>query len=127
MPNKKEKPVSKIDFDFSGISGEKRQKATKPKKETKEVTEAIPQKKGIMLSFQTEDGDWDAKDISEVTADEFLAWARGVYPAEINVGKDKLEKVQARVTIFKKILSYHVHSPFQMGKETKKDKEVLPN
>lgn len=128
--NKKEKDVSKVDFDFSGISGEKRKKTVEKPVKKKEtiVTGADDTKRGITLSFKTETG-WDHKDIADVTPEEFLSWAAGVYPAEINVSREKLEKTTTRVTIFKKILHYHTHSPFQMGKQElgKKKEEPLPN
>jgi hypothetical protein len=128
---KKEKNVNKLDFDFTNISGGTHKKTSeyKVKKESNKSSKATSSDNEVRLTFLTKDG-WKSKDISNISPNEFLAWAKEVYPGGIDVPEEQLESLSARTMIFNKILHYHMYSPFQMGKnqtgkETKQ--QLLPN
>lgn len=106
----------KLDFDFSGISGE--HKTVTPKKVKKTAKQITSDKKSnIVLSLLVE-GREIGKDLNDVTGEEFAQWASRVYPGELPE-PDKLDKVDTRKRVFKQILHYHVNSPFWMGKDKK--------
>ena len=118
MPKEtKKKPKKEINLDFSGISGQRHKKELSPQPKEKQTVQN--KDRDIILSIPTEDGkSWIQKDIGHVNGEEFLLWASSVYPGPIEIDPKVLDNVTKRMTVFKKILHYHVNSPFQTGKDS---------
>lgn len=121
---KKETPSKKpLDLDFSDVEGEKKSKAPpkdvlseRPKKKKKK---AKKEKKlsGLMLTFR-QGKSYVSKDLVECTAEEFLEWAKSVYP-QVTVPAEKFESLHARAKAFQQIQQYHLSTMTKEQRETK--------
>jgi hypothetical protein len=117
---KKQPPLSTLDLDFDGVKGEKKTAAKKDEdvlngEEKKEKKKA--KKAGIQLSVPN-NGGWINKDITECTGEEFLAWAKGVYP-RVTADPSRFDDPKKRAEAFKKILRYHKQFLTPEQRETK--------
>lgn len=129
MPLKKKEKASMSDLDkdlnFDDIAGKKQAVANpvpKKKKPAPVVTGKTDKTAGIMLTVQG-----DGKDILQCTGQEFVSWAHGVYPVDLTEYVDKFGTPDNRLRMFKKILHYHVNSPFWMGTKKKPNPVDTPN
>lgn len=104
------------ELNFDDIAGGKKQVAAKAPKKKKEpvVTGKTEKKAGILLTVSGA-----GKDIVDCSGSEFVSWASGVYPVDLEKHVEKFETPQNRLRMFKKILHYHVSSPFWMGTKKK--------
>lgn len=89
-----------LDLDFSDIEGSvKKNKKSLPKKENKELS-------GFILTLK-KDNKFVFKDMFECTSEEFLDWAKGVYP-EVTVGAEEFESISQRIRAFRQIQQFHL-------------------
>ncbi len=119
-PDKKSSPPppNTLDLDFDGVKGEK--KIVKKDDDVlngEEKKEKKAKKAGIQLSVPF-NGGWIQKDITECTGEEFLAWAKGVYP-RVTADPKRFDNPKKRAEGFKKILRYHQQFLTPEQRETK--------
>lgn len=124
MTERQKSPKKKpLDLDFSDVEGEKKSAAPpkdvlseSPKKKKKK---AKKEKKlsGLMLTIRKGKG-YLSKDLVECTAEEFLEWAKSVYP-EVNAPVERFESINARWKAFKQIQQYHMSVMTQEQREAK--------
>jgi len=123
MAEEQKTPKNKpLDLDFSDVEGEKKSKSRpadvlseKPKKKKKK---AKKEKKlsGLMLTIRKGKG-YVSKDLVECTAEEFLEWAKSVYP-QVTVPAEKFESMHARAMAFQQIQQYHLSTMTKEQRET---------
>jgi len=65
------------------------------------------QKTGINLTIKTLDGKFISRDLAECTAEEFLDWAKGVYPM-VTAEPAMFESRVNRMRAFNQIQRYHI-------------------
>lgn len=95
-----------MDFNFDDITSKSKQ-ALKPIQPTKSKPN------GIILTIPVKDG-FISRDISECTTDEFLIWARAVYPLinEEKLNPSDFNKVDQRIRALKQIEQFHMQALF---------------
>lgn len=75
---------------------------------------------GIVLGIPEDDRwypvSYQTKDIMHVNADEFIKWAKMVYPISLEPYKEHFEDPRKRLRQFHKIVAFHKFSMFQVGK-----------
>lgn len=102
---------SKMDFNFDDIAGSKKE-APKPK--------APKKQDGITLTIPTKDG-YLSRDLTECTTDEFLDWARAVYPLldEEKLNPSDFDRIDQRIRAMKQIEEFHTQILFAGKKDEK--------
>lgn len=110
------------DLDFNDISGSretiKKSKTTTSKKSESSINPEFSRKTGIILPVPTRNKrEWTNKDLSDMTGEEFVEWARGVYPIDLTDYIEYLEHLDYKIGTFNGILSYHTTCLFAVGKE----------
>lgn len=121
----KEKSMSDLDkeLNFDDIAGKKKSQAKPPKK--KQVSGKTAETTGTVLAIPTDDPKaWICKDLADCNGEEFVTWAKGVYPVDLSHTTELFDKLSKRIHMFKGILYYHTTSLFQTGKEGKKNTTV---
>lgn len=108
--------MSKLDFDFSDISGNQEIAPLAPEKKLKQK-KLIKNQTGIVLPIPCDKG-YINKDIADCTSEEFVAWAAEVYPEPLPA--NKFQKVITRLNAFHDILKFHVKPLFPISKEEEK-------
>jgi hypothetical protein len=102
------------DLDFSELGTKKIEK----KKKTKFEKKMKRKSSGVVLTVSTkEPGVYAHVDLALCTPDEFIEWAKGVYPVDLTPYKEKLNNLNMRVNTFNSILHYHTTSLFYTGKQ----------
>ena len=107
------------ELNFTDIAGNKKLSKSEKKKPPKKA----PEETGTVLWIPSreEDNTWIKKDLAFCTGEEFVEWAKSTYPVDISDKTEQLNRLSNRVREFKKILQYHAHSPFQLGRDNKKN------
>jgi acyl carrier protein phosphodiesterase len=105
---KKGPPVSTLDLDFSDLKGEKKE----VKKESDVLNEDKKKKKqktkrvGLTLSIPIGPEQWESKEIEDCSGDEFLRWAKGVYP-RVSAKPERFNNLKKRLEAYQRIAQYH--------------------
>jgi len=112
-----------LDLDFSDLEGEKKSKS-RPKdvlseNSKKKKKKAKKEKKlsGLMLTIRKGEG-FISKDLVECTSEEFLEWAKSVYP-EVSVPAERFDSIRARAKAFAQIQQYHLSTMTKEQREAK--------
>ena len=89
-------------------------------KEVTSSTKKEVKKQGITLTIPVEGG-YLSRDIAECTTEEFLAWARVVYPFidESQLHPSDFDKVDQRIRALKQIEDFHKQTLFSVKKDEK--------
>jgi hypothetical protein len=100
-----------LDLDFSEIQGEKQSTkgpvaalANKDEQKDEPTRESKPS--GIVLCIKR-GKNFLAKDMLQCTPEEFLEWAKGVYP-HVDQPPEMFKSKKARIQAFKQIQQYHM-------------------
>lgn len=107
-------------LNFNDISGKKSNDSS-PKK--KKISHSL-NKTGTTILVPVNDNMWVDKDLADTTGNEFVAWAGGIYPISLKNEETKYNSLAARVHKFKEIMQYHFNSPFQLGRNNKRNTTV---
>lgn len=109
----------KLNFDFDDIVGEKTTiKSVPPPIEKKKKPTNLS---GITLSVPTEEaGKYLSKDMLACTNEEFITWAKAVYPGMEDIKPEEVTSQKTRLGFFKAIQRFHMASMFGKNPENSK-------